>query len=249
MRLDHIFVAIVWCVATVLPVAGYAADLAVGDAAPLFSLEGTDGKTHSLADFKGKQTVVLAWYPKAYTSGCTIECKSLAEHGDLIRHYDVTYFMASVDPIEKNKGFAAQQNADFPLLSDPTKATARAYGVLSALGVANRTTFVIGTDGNILAIDRHVNPATAAQDIATTLGNVNVPIRSSTEADQATAAHCTALEAQYDAAEKSSVNVNKLKKAELDREQGSDQCAQGKLSDGIKTLQRALKYIGVKADS
>ncbi len=248
MRLGHIFVVIAWCVATVLPIASHAADLAVGDPAPPFSLEGTDGRTHALADFKGKQTVVLAWYPKAYTSGCTIECKSLAEHGDLIRHYDVTYFMASVDPIDKNKGFATQQNADFPLLSDPTKSIARAYGVLNALGVANRTTFVIGTDGNILAIDRHVNPATAAQDIAATLGNINVPIRN-TETDQATAAHCTALEAQYDAAEKSSVNVNKLRKAELDREQGSDQCAQGKISAGIKTLQHALTDIGVKPDS
>ena len=93
-----------------------------------------------------------------------------------------------------------------------------------------------------------MNPATAAQDIATTLGNINVPIRSNTETDQATAAHCTALEA-YDAAEKSSVNVNKLRKAELDREQGSDECAQGKISDGIKTLQRALTDIGVKPDS
>ncbi len=101
--------------------AASAADLAVGDAAPNFSLEGTDGKTYTLADFKGKQAVVLAWYPKAYTSGCTIECKSLAENGGLIRQYDATYFMASVDPIDKNKSFAADQKADFPLLSDPTK--------------------------------------------------------------------------------------------------------------------------------
>ena len=114
---------------------------------------------------------MLAWYPKAYTSGCTIECKSLAENGDLIRAYDATYFMASVDPLEKNKGFAAEQKADFPLLSDPTKATAKAYGVLNAMGVASRNTFFIGPDGKILAIDRNVNPSTAAQDIAATLGN------------------------------------------------------------------------------
>jgi peroxiredoxin Q/BCP len=154
-----------------------AADLAVGDVAPEFSLEGTDGKTHSLSEFKGK-TVVLAWYPKAYTSGCTVECKSLAEHGDLIRQFDTVYFMASVDPIDKNKGFAAEQKADFPLLSDPTKATAKAYGVLNAMGVASRVTFVIGADGKIVAIDRNVNPATAAQDIAATLAKLDIPKKS-----------------------------------------------------------------------
>src|SRR3954466_6075041 len=77
-------------------------ELKVGDKAPDFTLQGSDGKTYKLADFKGKQAVVLAWFPKALTSGCTLECKSLAEHGDLIRAYNVTYFMASVDPLEKN---------------------------------------------------------------------------------------------------------------------------------------------------
>src|SRR5262249_47634954 len=77
-------------------------ELKVGDHAPDFSLQASDGKTYKLSDFKGKQEVVLAWFPKALTSGCTIECKSLAEHGDMIRAYNVTYFMASVDPLDKN---------------------------------------------------------------------------------------------------------------------------------------------------
>jgi thioredoxin-dependent peroxiredoxin len=154
-----------------------AADLKVGDPAPNFTLAGTDGKTHTLSDYKGKQAVVLAWYPKAYTSGCTIECKSLAENGQLIRAFDVTYFMASVDPLDQNKGFAAQQKADFPLLSDPTKETAKAYGVLNAMGVASRQTFFIGVDGTVLAIDRSVNPASAAQDIAAKLGELAIATR------------------------------------------------------------------------
>lgn len=160
-----------------LAVGAHAAELAVGDPAPDFSLEATDGKTYTLSQFKGKQAVVLAWYPKAYTSGCTIECKSLAENGSLIRQFDTVYFMASVDPIEMNKGFAAKQKADFPLLSDPTKEAAKAYGVLNTMGVASRVTFVIGADGKILAIDRNVNPATAAQDIASTLGKLDIPKR------------------------------------------------------------------------
>src|SRR6478609_12175359 len=111
-----------------------APELKVGDPAPDFSLQGTDGKTHKLSEYKGKEAVVLAWFPKAFTQGCTIECKSLAEHGDLIQKYDVTYFMASVDPLDGaqgNKAFAETHKADFPLLSDPTKDTAKAYGVLT----------------------------------------------------------------------------------------------------------------------
>src|SRR5712691_4451597 len=76
------------------------ADLKVGDQAPNFKLQATDGKTYQLSDFKGKKAVVVAWFPKAFTQGCTIECKSLAENGDKIRKYNVAYFMASVDPLE-----------------------------------------------------------------------------------------------------------------------------------------------------
>src|SRR5678815_6125630 len=89
-----------------------AQELKVGDPAPDFTLQATDGKTYTLADFKGKQAVVLAWFPKAYTRGCTIECKSLAEHGDLIKAYDAKYFMISVDTLDANTGFADQQHAD-----------------------------------------------------------------------------------------------------------------------------------------
>src|SRR5205085_11934295 len=164
--------AVALCGLAALP-AG-AADLKIGDKAPNFTLQASDGKTYSLADFKGKQAVVLAWFPKAYTRGCTIECKSLAEHGDMIKAYDATYFMISVDTLDDNKGFADQQHADFPLLSDPTKKTAEAYGVLNQGGVANRWTFYIGKDGKILAIDKAVKPATSAEDMAAKLGELKV---------------------------------------------------------------------------
>jgi peroxiredoxin Q/BCP len=156
-----------------------AADLKVGDQAPNFSLKASDGKTYKLADFKGKQAVVLAWFPAAFTSGCTIECKSLAEHGDLIKKYDVTYFMASVDALEGEKGniaFAQEHKADFPLLSDPTKETATAYGVLAPRGFANRWTFYIDKNGVITYIDRDVNAhlATSAEYMAAKLSELKV---------------------------------------------------------------------------
>src|SRR5919109_5591232 len=119
-------------------------ELKVGDNAPDFSLKASDGKTYKLSDFRGKKAVVVAWFPKAFTQGCTIECKSLAANGENIRKYDVAYFMVSVDPLDGEGGslaFAKSENADFPLLSDATKETATKYGVLSARGIANRWTF------------------------------------------------------------------------------------------------------------
>jgi peroxiredoxin Q/BCP len=168
------WLAVAVCGLAALPAA--AADLKVGDKAPNFTLQASDGKTYTLADFKGKQAVVLAWFPKAYTRGCTIECKSLAEHGDQIKAYDATYFMISVDSLDDNKGFADQQHADFPLLADPTKKTADAYGVLNQGGLANRWTFYIAKDGTIAAIDKAVKPDTSAEDMASKLKELKVPL-------------------------------------------------------------------------
>ena len=162
--------------------AASAAELAVGDKAPDFSLQASDGKTYRLSDFKGKKAVVLAWFPKAFTSGCTVECKSLAANGDKIRRYDVAYFMASVDPLEGEKGnkaFAAAEKADFPILSDPTKETAQAYGVLNERGVSSRWTFYIDRDGRIAAIDKAVRPATSAEDMIAKLAELKVPTNKS----------------------------------------------------------------------
>jgi len=151
-----------------------ATDLKVGDKAPNFNLQATTGDYYNLKDFLGKSNVVLAWYPMANTRGCTIECKSLVEKGHLVREYNAKYFMVSVDPLDDNRAFAKKTNADFPMLSDPTKKVAEAYDVLNFMGVANRVTFYIGKDGTILKIDEEIKPATAAEDMAATLKALNV---------------------------------------------------------------------------
>ena len=167
----------------------------VGDMAPDFSLQGTDGKTHKLSDYRGKQAVVIAWFPKAFTQGCTIECKSLAENGDKIKMYDVAYFMASVDSVEDNTKFAKatsvtlqgrggastvveKKEADFPMLADPTKEVATKYGVLmpNPPGFANRWTFYIDKDGKISYIEKMVKPATSAEDMVAKLAELKVPM-------------------------------------------------------------------------
>jgi peroxiredoxin Q/BCP len=155
------------------------AELKVGDVAPDFTLAGSDGKTYHLADFKGKKAVVVAWFPKAFTQGCTAECKSLTANSSKLRQYDVAYFMASTDVVEGEKGnkaFAESENADFPILSDPTKETAKAYGVLNEdRGFAYRWTFYVDKDGKIAAIDKEVKPATSAEDMMGRLDALKVP--------------------------------------------------------------------------
>jgi thioredoxin-dependent peroxiredoxin len=161
--------------------AAVAAEIQVGDPAPDFKLSASDGKTYQLSDFKGKQAVVLAWFPKAFTQGCTIECRSLAANGDKIRKYDVAYFMASTDPVDGEKGnkaFAESEKADFPLLGDPNKEAAAAYGVLHPeRGFAQRWTFYIGKDGKVAAIDKAVKPATSAEDLLAKLDELKVAKR------------------------------------------------------------------------
>lgn len=158
-----------------LLVSGASLSLEVGDEAPDFSLQASDGKTYSLDQFKGKQAIVIAWYPKAFTHGCTIECKSLAENGHLLKQFDISYFMASVDSLEKNTSFAEATKADFPLLSDPTKKVAKAYDVLALYGFPKRHTIYISKEGKILMIDRKINAATSAEDIAANLEKLGVP--------------------------------------------------------------------------
>jgi thioredoxin-dependent peroxiredoxin len=101
----------------------------------------------------------------------------LTEHGHKIREYDVAYFMASVDTLEDNTAFARKESADFPLLSDPAKDTAKAYGVLSERGFASRWTFYIDKNGQIAHIDKAVTAGTAGQDVAAKLGELGVAKR------------------------------------------------------------------------
>lgn len=155
-----------------------AAELKEGDVAPDFSLQGSDGKTYKLSDFRGKSAVVVAWYPKAFTGGCTTECKNMKSEGDKIREFNVAYFTASVDEADYNKKFAESLSLDYPILSDPTKKTAAEYGALNAKGVSSRYTYYIGADGRVLYIDKAVKPATASADIAKKLAELGVPKKS-----------------------------------------------------------------------
>ena len=152
-------------------------DAGVGQPAPDFTLQATDGKTYKLSDFKGKQPVVLLWHPAAFTQASTITCRSLVTNMDRLSKLGASYFMVSVDPLDGEYGaaaFAKSEKATFPMLSDSSKKTAEAYGILGPNGRATLTVFYIGRDGRIVAVDEQVRPLYAGEDIAARLNELKI---------------------------------------------------------------------------
>jgi peroxiredoxin Q/BCP len=133
--------------------------------APAFKLPASTGQTIALADFKEKQIVVLYFYPKADTPGCT---KEACGFRDALADYDkanVAVLGISPDPVKAVEKFAKKFTLNFPLLADEDHAVADRYGVWVEKSMygrkywgAARTTFVIGRDGKILHIFEKVKP-------------------------------------------------------------------------------------------
>jgi peroxiredoxin Q/BCP len=148
--------------------------LRAGDMAPDFTLEATDGVTYRLSDFRGRKAVVVAWFPKAFTGGCTAECKSLSAFSSAFERANVQCFAASVDRPQTNAEFAAALDLSCPILSDPGKDVAKAFGVLGPSGFASRWTFYIGADGRILYIDTKVRASSHGRDVADRLTELGI---------------------------------------------------------------------------
>jgi peroxiredoxin Q/BCP len=141
--------------------------LKVGDRAPEFSLSDQNGKIVKLADYHGKQPVVLAFYPRASTPGCTREVRGLQTDIGKFNSAGAQVLGISVDSAERNRKFAEETGANFPLLCDTDKKVAKAYGVLHFTRLfANRVTFVIDKDGVI----QHIEKDNAAIDHSGALG-------------------------------------------------------------------------------
>ena len=134
------------------------AELKVGQKAPSFTLPDANGKKASLSDFKGKK-VVLYFYPKDDTPGCTKEACSFRDGIDEIRDSGAVVLGISADSVDSHKRFSEKFDLNFPLLSDVDKKVVTAYGVWkekslygrSFMGI-ERTTFIIGGDGKIAEI-------------------------------------------------------------------------------------------------
>lgn len=136
--------------------------LKVGDLAPDFELHGTDGNKHSLAAYRGQKTVVLAFFPAAFTGGCTKEMTAYQAGIAKFQEAGARVFGLSTDSLPSLKHWAEEHiQASFPLLSDfSTREVAKKYGVLLPNGMCARTTFVIDVEGRI----QHIEEGPAAID-------------------------------------------------------------------------------------
>ena len=154
------------------------AALAADSPAPDWTLQGSDGKTYTASALKGKRGYVLAWFPKAFTGGCTAELESLRDAQAELAKHDVDVFMVSFDPPEKNAEFAKSLRANLVLLSDTKGDVASAFDVSNLGGMyAKRWTFYVDKEGVVRFVDKNVNTGTAGADIAKKLAELEFPKR------------------------------------------------------------------------
>lgn len=132
----------------------------VGDAAPAVSLQDQDGHTVNVGDYVGQKKVVLYFYPKDDTPGCTTEAQDFRDHLSEIEAAGAVVIGVSLDTVASHKEFSDKFHLNFPILADPSGDIVESYGVLSeynAVPIAKRTTFIIGTDGKIEKIYENVH--------------------------------------------------------------------------------------------
>ncbi len=142
--------------------------LSVGTKAPAFTAKDADGNTVSLSDLAGK-TVVLYFYPKDDTPGCTKEAQSFRDNYAEYQGKDMVVLGVSTDDEASHKLFQEKYGLPFQLLADSDKTITKAYDVDGG-GYAKRVTYIIDGDGNIAHVDEAVKTATHAQDILAVMG-------------------------------------------------------------------------------
>ncbi len=155
-----------------------AAQVEVGKPAPPIELPATqigkvlpdkkDAKTLTLKDFEGKKNVVLFFYPKAMTRGCTKESCTYRDLNKEFAKLDTVIVGISTDKLDAQKQFTEKESLNFPLFADADKTIAKAYGVLNPeRGFANRVTFVIDKKGIVRKIYTKVDPEKNPEEVRT----------------------------------------------------------------------------------
>lgn len=139
-------------------------DIVVGKPPPDFTARAHDGSSVRLSELKGKPVVVY-FYPKDETPGCTKEACAFRDAWDALEAEGVVLFGVSGDTDASHRAFAEHHKLPFRLISDPDGALAAAFGVPVRLGIPSRQTIVVGRDGNVKAIHRNVDVASHAQQI------------------------------------------------------------------------------------
>jgi peroxiredoxin Q/BCP len=151
--------------------------VAVGDTAPEFELPDQDGQLHSLEDYRD-QWVVLYFYPKDETPGCTTEACEFRDNIFAFRDLNAQILGVSLDDVESHKAFADKHGLPFPLLADSDGAAATAYGVktrMLGMEIAKRQTFVIGPDGTIAKHYEKVDPSEHSKQVLADLAALGAP--------------------------------------------------------------------------
>ncbi len=153
-----------------------------GDAAPDFELPDQDGRAVKLSDFRG-QPVVVYFYPKASTSGCTVQACGVRDHRAAYAEAGAVVLGVSPDPVAKVKKFQDEHGLDFPLLADEGHAVAEAYGVWVQKSMYGRTymgnertTFIVDADGKVARVLRKVKPAEHDELVLKALAEVSPPV-------------------------------------------------------------------------
>ncbi len=127
--------------------------LKVGDRAPDFTLPDTDGKPVTLSKLLEKGPVILAFYPKAFTPGCTKQNANFRDRYGDVSARGAQVVGISTDDVETQRRFKAEMKLPYPLLSDEGGKVAKQYaGTIAVIGLANRANFVIGQDGTVKEI-------------------------------------------------------------------------------------------------
>jgi peroxiredoxin Q/BCP len=145
-------------------------DLKVGDLAPDFSLMDEHGLPVSLKDYLGKNIVVLYFYPKDFTSGCTTEACSFRDDYKIYREKGAIVIGVSLDSVESHSKFSEEYKLPFSILSDDTKEVAKTYGVLGIGGfLVKRVTFVINKEGKITHIFPKVDVKRHSEEVLNAL--------------------------------------------------------------------------------
>jgi peroxiredoxin Q/BCP len=140
----------------------------VGQNAPELRLPSQDGSMVDLKEFQGKW-VVLYFYPKDNTPGCTIEAHNFERDLSKYEAKNAVIVGVSVDSTDSHKDFCAKQSLTFRLLSDTEKRAVDAYGSLRDNGIAARNTFLIGLDGKIVKVWTGVNPSGHSAEVLAAL--------------------------------------------------------------------------------
>jgi thioredoxin-dependent peroxiredoxin len=148
------------------------AALKAGDKAPNVSAPLSDGTTFQLSEWLNRAPIVLYFYPKDDTPGCTKEACALRDEFAAFRHLKATVVGCSYDSIESHKKFIEKYKLPFPLISDKDKTVAKAFGV-GGMFFASRATFIIGPDGTILYANPSVDPATHSREIQEALAKIS----------------------------------------------------------------------------